>query len=180
MAFREAIFTKALNLAETTLGKVLLIAIGHHAIDQAFAKFMDDADLTKGCHGTAQTVGLRGRKSCGNNGDAHGLFLKQGHTKGLAKHIFQRLRGKGDLLLALTTAQIGMDHIALNWPRAHNGDFNNQIIKGTRAQPGQHRHLRPAFNLKHANRVRRTNHIINSRVFGGNIGKAEPDAIIML
>ena len=91
MAFGKAIFAKPFNLAETPLGKILRIAARHHAFNKPHAKFVDNAAFAKRRHRATQTVSLCGGKACRNHGDAHGLFLKQGHAERFAEHVFQFL-----------------------------------------------------------------------------------------
>ena len=61
-----------------------------------------------------------------------------------------------------------MHHVALNGPRPHDGDLNDQIVKYARAQLGQHRHLRPAFHLKHAKAIAFAKHVIGRHVILGH------------
>ena len=53
-----------------------------------------------------------------------------------------------------------MHHAPLNGTGAHNRHFDHQIIKGLRFHAGQEIHLRPAFHLKHPNRIGATQHVI--------------------
>ena len=58
-----------------------------------------------------------------------------------------------------------MHHIALNGTGANDGDFNDKIIKCARAHTRQEIHLRAALDLKDAECVRDTEHIIDFGVF---------------
>ncbi len=58
-----------------------------------------------------------------------------------------------------------MHHPPLYWPRPHNGHLNHQIIKTTRLQPRQHRHLRPRLHLKYPDGIRAAQHVIHRRIF---------------
>ena len=58
-----------------------------------------------------------------------------------------------------------MHHVALDGTGANDGHFNNQIIKCARAHTRQKIHLRTAFDLKHAKRIRDAEHVVNFRVF---------------
>ena len=71
-----------------------------------------------------------------------------------------------------------MHHIALNGPWPDNGYFNHQIVKGARPQAGQHRHLCPAFNLKHPNRIRRADHVIHSGILSRDVCQIQMHPII--
>ena len=54
-----------------------------------------------------------------------------------------------------------MDHVALDRSGPHDRDFDHQIVEQSRLQPRQHAHLRPAFDLKHADRVGPADHVVN-------------------
>ena len=92
----------------------------------------------------------------GFNGQAHGLFLKQGHAKRLAENLLQFIRRavfrsrsrKNHRVQTITPTQIGMDHVTLDGAWPDNGHFNDQIIKPSGLQPGQHGHLGPALHLQ--------------------------------
>ncbi len=60
MAFREAVFAEALDLAEAAFGKVPLIATFDHALDHFGVEGVDGAGLAEGRHGAAQLVGFPG------------------------------------------------------------------------------------------------------------------------
>ncbi len=62
-------------------------------------------------------------------------------------------RTEFDLLQSLLPPQIGMHHVALDRPGPDDRNFNHQVIKFLRLQPRQHRHLRAAFDLEHADGV---------------------------
>jgi hypothetical protein len=49
--------------------------------------------------------------------------LEQGDAKGLAEHALEFGRRKLDRLLALATAKIGVDHVALDGPGPHDRDL---------------------------------------------------------
>lgn len=87
VAFRKAVFAKALNLVEATLGEVTLIAALDHAFDHHLFELVDRADMAKRCHGTAQAVGLFGAELCSHHGDLHRLLLKQRHPKRTPEHM---------------------------------------------------------------------------------------------
>ncbi len=77
MAFREAVFAEALDLAEAALGEVALVAARSHAFDHLVLERADGADAAEGSHGPAQSIRLGRRKSGGDDGDLHRLLLEQ-------------------------------------------------------------------------------------------------------
>ena len=170
VALGKAIFAKALDLTKAPLGEVALIASRRHAFDHLGLEALDRADAPEGRHGAAQFIGFGGGEAGGDNGDFHRLFLKQWHAQRLAQDAFQLSRGVDDLLDALPAAQIGMHHIALNRAGADNGDFNDQVVEFGRLQARQHRHLRPTFDLKHADCIGALDHGIDASFLGRDRG----------
>ena len=141
---------------------------------------MDRAHALERRHRTSQLVGFRRRETGGDNRDLHRLFLKQRHAKGFPQHLLKLFGGIAHLLQALTAAQIGMHHIALNGTRPHDGDLDHKIIKRTWAQARQHRHLRAAFNLEYADGVGATDHVVDARLFGGQARQREALPVMAL
>ena len=117
----------------------------------------------------AQLVGLGAGELGRHHGDAHGLLLEQRHAHGLAEHLAQLVlgavigvrRGELDRLLAVAAAQIGMHHVALDGAGAHDGHLDDEIVEAARLQPRQHVHLRPAFDLEHADRIGPAQHVVD-------------------
>ena len=161
VAFGKAIFAEAFDLPEAALGEFALVALGGQPRDHAVAERLNRTGAAKGRHRAAQLVGFR-RRETGENGDLHRLFLKQRHTERLAQHRLQLARGEGDRLQPLPAAQIGMHHVALDRSGPHDGDLDHEIIELRRLQPRQHRHLRPALDLEHADRVGALDHRIDA------------------
>ena len=95
MRFRKSISAKSLNLAKTTFGKIGIIATFYHAGDHFVVKAADFTMFFKCGHGAAQLIGLTAGKTSGNNGNLHGLFLKQRHTKRALQHRAQFCRWVG-------------------------------------------------------------------------------------
>src|SRR5512144_2857299 len=63
------------------------------------------------------------------------------------------------ILIALTPSQIGMHHAAGDRSGSDNTDLDYQIIEIFWFEPRQHRHLRPALDLKHADGVAFADHV---------------------
>jgi hypothetical protein len=66
-----------------------------------------------------------------------------------------------------------VDHVALNRPRTDNRHFNHQVIKATRLETRQHRHLRPTLDLKHTDGIRLADHVVNRRILGRDRGQIQ-------
>ena len=90
MAFRETVFAKALELFETALCEIGLIAFRDHALHQLLTHFMDRTGAPEGRHRAAQLVGFGRGETGGDNRDAHRLFLEKRHTERLAQHLLER------------------------------------------------------------------------------------------
>ena len=57
--------------------------------------------------------------------------------------------------------QIGMNHVALDRSRPDDRDFDHEVIKILWLQPRQHVHLRPALDLKDAERLAPLQHLVD-------------------
>ena len=96
--------------------------------------------MAEGGHGAAQPVGLVGREFRRGDGDLHRLFLEQRHAERSFEHLFQFVGGavrrmrRGIMLLvdAVAAAQIGMHHVALDRPRPHDRDLDDEIVEAAR------------------------------------------------
>ena len=58
-----------------------------------------------------------------------------------------------DPLQSLATAQVRVNHAALDRTRPDDGDLDHEIVEAAWPQARQHRHLRPRFDLKHPDRI---------------------------
>jgi len=79
--------------------------------------------------------------------------------------------GVANFFFSSPAAQERMHHPALNRAGADDGDFDDEVGKGSRLKAGEHPHLRARFNLKNPHRIGLTNHFINNRIFGWNCRK---------
>jgi len=82
-------------------------------------------------------------------------------------------------LLSPPTLQIGVDHVALDRPGADNRHLDHQIVEFTRPQPGQHIHLRAAFDLEHPERIALAQHCVSFRILSGHSGQIEPSFMML-
>ena len=97
----------------------------------------------------------------------------------LLQHRLELRRRIGDLLEALPAAQIRVDHVALDRAGAHDRDLDDEIVEQFRLEPRQHRHLRPAFDLEHADRVGALDHRIDLGLLGRD-GRQRQALAVML
>ena len=66
-----------------------------------------------------------------------------------------------------------MHHVALDRSRPNDRDFDHDIVKTFRFQPRQRRHLRPALDLKNADRVGLLHHLVGGGVILRDVGEIE-------
>src|SRR5689334_16215870 len=64
-----------------------------------------------------------------------------------------------------------MYHVANDRPWSYNGHLDYQVVETCRFETRQHRHLRPAFDLEHTDRIALLTHSIYRRIVLGNIGE---------
>ena len=106
----------------------------------------------------------------------------------LPQHLFKfvglavlgRRRRKLDLLDPLPPPQIGMHHVALDRPGPHDRDLDDEIVEFLRLQPRQHRHLRAALDLEHADGVGALDHAVDRVVFVLDAKRSRVDAVMRL
>ena len=164
MALGKTIIAESLDLLEAAFGEGAFVAIVHHAFDEIFLEGMDGAVPAERRHGAAQLVGLGGGEPCRDHGNLHRLFLKQRHALRSVQDFFEFRLGILDLLQSIAPTQIGMHHAALDRPRPHDRDFDDEVVIVSGLQPRQHRHLCPAFDLEHADRFTPAQHVVNGLV----------------
>ena len=71
-----------------------------------------------------------------------------------------------------------MHHVALDRSRPHDRDLDHQVVEFLRLEPRQHRHLRAALDLEHADRVGAAEHAVDRGVFGRDRGERELLAVM--
>ena len=168
MGFGEAVTAEALDLLEDLRSEFGCVAVLFHAGGEAFLVRLQSAMAFPSCHRAAQLIGLAGAIVGSDDGDLHDLFLEQRHAQGSFEYDFERRRWIGFRLFVITSAQIRMNHAALNRPGPDNRHFNHQIVEGLWLQARQHRHLRPRLDLEHADGIGAADHFVGRFVFGGD------------
>ena len=61
-----------------------------------------------------------------------------------------------------------MDHAALNGPWTHDRHLDDEIVEAARSKAREHRHLGPALDLEHADRVRLAERVVDARILCGD------------
>src|SRR5690606_10869034 len=117
------------------------IAACHHTVHELFTEALYTAGMFECRHALAQQIRLTGGEARTSDGHAHRLLLEKRHAQRLAQHALQLWRRIAHLLKTLTTAEIWVDHVALNRTGANDGDLHHQIVEGAGPQTRQHRHL---------------------------------------
>ena len=179
MAFREAVGSEAFELLEGRFGKAGIVAVRDHALDELVAEPGDAARELERRHRLAQHVRLAGAEAGADDGDPHGLFLKERHAERLAQHLLQVRRRKIDRLPSFPAPEVGVHHIPLDRSRAHDGDLDDEIVIGARLEARQHRHLRPGLDLERPERICLADHRIGARILGRDRGEVDSDALVL-
>ena len=186
MAFGKAVFAKALDLVEAARGKFGIIAARDHPPDHHLLQFVHHPPAAERGHRLAQAVGLGAGEPRGIERDLHRLFLENRHAirprqdrgQFIGRAVARIGRRDHHRLVPAPPAQIGMHHVALDRPRAHDRDLHHQIIEFARAQPRQHRHLRAAFHLEHAQRIPPAQHVVDRRILARDGGQRQIAAMV--
>src|SRR5690606_539863 len=179
MTFRKSITPKSFQLPEYPFRIVATVPVSCHSLDQLIPEVRYLSIYLKGCHAPSQLVRFSRRKTSGNDGSLHGLLLEQRYPQGATKNILKFFGGILHGLLTVTSTQVWVHHIALDGSRSDDRHLDHQIVKGLRFQPGQHRHLRPAFDLKHPDSIRPAYHFIHCRVILRDIRQSKLEAVML-
>ena len=180
MAFGEAVLAEALDLAEAACDELGVVAAGCHVSDERLTVFVNVAVVAEGGHGAAQPVRLVGRELGGGDGDLHRLLLEQRHAARPLQHILQFVLvampgGRGGIDdgfgILVSPLEIGMHHVALDRAGANDGDLDDEIVEFLRSQSRQHRHLRAALHLEHADGVGLRQHRVDFIRVGGAVSR---------
>ena len=172
VAFRKAVFAEPFDLAEAIFREITVIAAGGHAGDELVAEQMDVAGMAERGHGAAQPIRFVGREFGRGDGDLHRLLLEQRHAESSFENVLQFVsrpvrRIRRWIMLpvdAVAPAQIGMHHVALDRPRPHDRDLDDEIVEASRLQARQHRHLGAALDLEHADGIGARKHLVDRAV----------------
>ena len=160
----KTILTKTADLPEHLPRKLFGQSSFFHPRMQLLAELFNDPGLSPLPHRSSQLIRFAGRKPGRHHGQLHRLLLENRHAQRSMQHLLNRLVGVYRFFFAIATSQKRMHHIALDWPRSNNRDFDHQVVPTTRPQPRQHAHLAAAFDLKHTHRIRVADHVINQRI----------------
>ncbi len=166
--FGEAVLAKTADLAKDLIGKLFVESFLSHPCQEFFLELFDHARFSPRAHRAAQLVGLARSETGCDDGQFHGLFLKDGDAQRAVQNRFDFIVGVDHLLLAVAAPQKRMHHVALNRPGPDDGYFDHQVVPASGLQPRQHAHLSATFDLKNADRVRLANHIVDFGIFLGH------------
>jgi len=188
VAFREAIFAEALDLVEAAHRKIGIVATRNHPPHHHILQLMHHAPAAKGCHCFSQPVGFGTGEFRGVERDLHRLLLENRHAKRaredagklVRRTVFGRRCRNFHRFRTAPPLEIGVHHVPLDRAGPDNRDLDHQIIEFARSQPRQHVHLRPAFNLEHAERIPTPQHGVSLRVFARNRGQCQRAAMMHL
>src|SRR5690606_25649339 len=172
-ALRKTITSKSLQLPEYPFCILATVSVGCHSLDQLVAKMRYLSIHLESSHAPAQLICLRWRKPRSDNGDLHSLFLEQGNTQRTTQDVLKLLRWVFNRFLAVASPQIRVHHITLNGTWPHNRHLDDQVVESLWPQSRQHRHLRPTFDLKYADGVCATDHLIHNRIILWNISQCK-------
>ena len=165
----ETVLAEPTDLIEDPLGEGRVDAALDHPPRQPVVVLVDLPGAPPGGHVAAKLVRLPGGVSASGDRQLHHLLLEDRHPEGLRQDRLQVRVRVDDRLIPCATAQIGVDHVALDRPRPDDGHLDHQIVEGPRLQPRQHRHLRSTLDLEHPHRIPRRAHRIGRRVLGGDL-----------
>jgi hypothetical protein len=74
--------------------------------------------------------------------------------------------------------QVGVDHVALDRPGAHDRHLDHQVVEVARLEARQHGHLGAALDLEDADGIGLAEHVEDPGVAAGDRGQVEPAAVV--
>src|SRR5215213_2012419 len=178
MSFWKSIFRESDEFLEYLLGSCYIDALP----ERSNAKLGPETDhcLTRPLagHGSTELVGLTGAEARQRHGHPEDLLLVENNTQGFAQHRFQRgmivyrRRGKSTPI-KLSMLDIRVHGAADDWSRPHDRHLHDKIFETAGLGTQQGLDLSSAFDLKSADRVSSTDHVIDRLI--GKIDSAEID-----
>jgi len=88
--------------------------------------------------------------------------------------------GIDDLFFPVPPAKIRMHHPSRDRSGPDDAHFDHDVVVVSGFQAGEHRHLRPALDLKNADGIRAADHLERGLVAIGNIGHGDPFSVVFL
>ncbi len=171
--FGKAVFAEAADLLVDLVGELGRKAARQKTVAELGLELLDLAGPFPGGHGAAQLIRLAGSKARCHDRQPHHLLLKERHAERLGQHLFDERMRIGHRFFARPPPQIRMHHAALNRSGPYNGDLHDEIVKASRLQARQHRHLRPALDLEDADGIGRADHVIDNGILRGDACQRE-------
>lgn len=172
MALWKTVGTETLDLFEDLVDEAGGVAFALHAFAYARAMLFHVAAAPPCGHRATQVVGFVLAVIGSMHQQFHHLLLKQRHAQRGLEDVFNRRRRVVHFFAALPPAQIGVHHVALDRPGAHDRHFDDQVVERRRLEPWQHRHLRTRLDLEHADGVGALDHLVGWRVTAWQRGNA--------
>jgi hypothetical protein len=140
---------------------------------QLLTELVDDTGASPCSHCSTQLIGFPRSKSCRHNCQLHALLLEERDAECLLQHSPDRFIGIRFLFFTETSSQVRVNHVTLNRTGTHDSDLDHEIVVAAWLEPGEHRHLGPALNLKHSHRVGTADHLIHTFISFGDTRQRE-------
>ena len=165
MGFGEAVFAEALDLREHAFREVAIVTAGEHSGHQLFLERLQPPPPAPGGHRPSQLIRFPRTEAGRHHGQLDHLLLEYRYAQRPVENTTDGLARVDNFLQALTSAQVGMNHVALDGAGANDGNFDHQVVEPGRLQTRQHGHLRPGLHLEDPGTVRLLQHCVGLGVF---------------
>ena len=177
MRLGKAILAKPQDLLKNLSRELFLVAAFAHAVDQLVLERTKATPALPCSHCTAQAISFAWCKAGSNHCQLHDLFLENRDTQRALQHTLNLIARIIDGLLAISSPQVRMHHVTLDRARADDCHLDYKVVITTRPKPRQHRHLCTRLDLEYAHRITVTNHVVDLRILGWNVGQRVPATI---
>src|SRR5260370_38314380 len=152
------------NLRDDFLLRFRTEAILGHTAPQLRLNFVHAFFRTLDTHLSAQLFRFTPSAVRRHHCDAQQLFLKHWHYQSSFQNRFERRMSVRDPLFALPPIHVRMHHLSYNRGGSNDGYLYDEIVELDRSIARQRSHLRSSFYLKHSNRVRAPQRLIDVRI----------------
>ena len=168
---RKSVQRKRRDGRNNLLGHLAGDALLRHPVAQLHFHLLHPPLRSLEAERAAQFLRLAAAETGGDHGHAQQLLLEQRHAQRARENRLERRVRVGHRLAPGTAVQKRMHHLSHDRPRPDDRHLHHDVVKLLRPESGQARHLRAAFNLKHANRVCLLHHLESGSVIIWNVRK---------
>jgi hypothetical protein len=129
-------------------------------------------------HRATELLGLAAGEARGDHRDTQQLLLEERHAERAREDRLERRMRIGDRRSSGATREIRMHHLSDDRTGPDDRDLDDEVVEMVGLHARERRHLRPALDLKDADRVGALEHRVDLRIVGRQMREVELDAVV--